>query len=107
MARKRVLAVFAVVSAVSPVAARAAEGLPSPATLQIGSAYVAKQLCSCLFVAGRTETSCRAEFKPQVDLAKVAVDRSVLPERARVSVTLLATTAEATYSRHYGCVLSK
>ena len=107
MARKRVLAILALVAALSPVAARAAESPPSAATLQIGSAYVAKQLCSCLFVAGRTETSCRAEFKPQVDLAKVAVDRSALPERGRVSVSLLATTAEATYNRRFGCVLAK
>ena len=96
--------------AMAPVA-RAADApppaTPSPAVVKIGAAYVAKQLCSCLFLTGRSETSCRAEFKPQIDAAQIAVDRPGLPERAKVSITLGPILAEATYSRRYGCVLVK
>ncbi len=77
----------------------------SPAIVKIGAAYVAKQYCSCLFVAGRPESSCKPEFKPQIDMAKVDVDRTKLPARAKVSVALGPVVAEATYSRRYGCVL--
>lgn len=96
--------------ALTPMA-RAADapppGPPSPAVVKIGAAYVAKQFCSCLFLTGRSETSCRAEFKPQIDAARVSVDRHALPQRAKVSVTLGPFLAEAAYSRRYGCVLVK
>ena len=95
------------VLALGPALCGAADTLPSPAVVQIGSAYLAKQLCSCLFVAARPESSCRAEFRPQIDPARVAIDRGGLPDRARVTVTLLTTAAEATYSRRYGCVLAR
>ena len=86
MARKRnliaALALIALIPGLAvaadappPAAKAVAPTLPSPALVQIGSAYVAKQLCSCLFVAGRSEASCRPEFKPQIDAAKVVVDR--------------------------------
>ena len=108
MMRKHGLGIFGSVAAmIAPALCVAAEGLPSPAVVQIGSAYVAKQYCSCLFVVGRSEASCRAEFKPQIDMAKVEVDRAGLPASAKVSVTLLTTTALATYDRRYGCVLEK
>ena len=80
---------------------------PSPAVVKIGAAYVAKQLCSCLFLTGRSETSCRAEFKPQIDQAQVAIDRRGLPARAKVGLTLGPILAQASYSRRYGCVLVK
>ena len=80
---------------------------PSPAVVKIGAAYVAKQFCSCLFLTGRSETSCRAEFKPQIDQARVAIDRRGLPARAKVGLALGPILAEATYSRRYGCVLAK
>jgi hypothetical protein len=75
--------------------------------VRIGAAYVAKQFCSCLFLTGRSETSCRAEFKPQIDTAKVEIDRGGLPERGKVGVSLGPVVADATYSRRYGCVLAK
>jgi hypothetical protein len=91
-----------------PAAGDAQLGLPSPAVIRIGAAYLAKQLCSCVLVAHRSEASCRPEFKAQqIGLARLAIDRDGLPERATVRVSLLTTTAEAAYSRPYGCVLVK
>ena len=78
-----------------------------PPIVQIGSAYFAKQFCSCLFVAGRTEASCHAEFKPLIDSFKITVDRTGLPKNAKVATRLGTTAGEASYDRRYGCVLSK
>ncbi len=35
------------------------------ATAKIGTVYVAKQTCSCLFVAGRPMESCRTDYDPE------------------------------------------
>ena len=79
-----------------------------PPIIQIGSAYVAKQMCSCLFVARRTEASCRPEFKDQgISAFTVVADRSRLPENASVTASLGKLVAEARYSRRYGCSITK
>ena len=80
----------------------------APPIIQIGSAYVAKQMCSCLFVAGRSEASCRPEFKGQgIGSFTVAADRSQLPARASVTATLGKLVAKASYSRRYGCSITR
>ena len=118
MARKRnliaALALIALIPGLAvaadappPAAKAVAPTLPSPALVQIGSAYVAKQLCSCLFVAGRSEASCRPEFKPQIATPPRWSWTGALPERGRVEVTLLSTTARAGYDRRFGCVLGR
>ncbi|MEO7026552.1 MAG: hypothetical protein ABI056_03265 [Caulobacteraceae bacterium] len=98
-----------------PFAAAAAPPSPAPpapapappAIVQIGSAYFAKQMCSCLFVAGRAEASCRAEFKPRMDVFKIAIDRSPRPRAASVTASLGPVSALATFDPRYGCVLVK
>ena len=80
---------------------------PAPPIIKIGSAYFAKQYCSCLFVVGRSEASCHAEFKPLIDVFKITVDRTGLPDSAKVSTKAGSAEGEATYDRRYGCVLSK
>ncbi len=64
-----------------------------------GASYIAKQVCSCIFVAGRAEGPCRAEFKPQIDPFAVTVGA------AQVTADLGPVTAEADYDPAYGCVL--
>ena len=70
---------------------------------EVGGVYIAKQMCSCVFLTGRTEGSCRAEFKPDIDRFTVAVDRP----RARVSTSLAVFKAEATYAEGYGCTVAR
>ena len=74
---------------------------------RIGAVYVAKQYCSCLFVAGRSESSCKAEFKPNIDQFKLKVDRSDLPRTASVDASLLIFSGRATYDSRYGCAIAK
>jgi hypothetical protein len=89
----------------------AAETPPAPAApppiVQIGASYFAKQYCSCLFVVGRSEASCHAEFMPLIDSFKITVDRARLPQGAKVATRLGSVSQEAVFDRRYGCVLSK
>jgi hypothetical protein len=97
----RNLALAAVLVGAGP--AFAAQPAAPPAIVTIGANYVAKQLCSCLFVAGRPETSCRAEFKPRIDIFQIGIDRQGLPARASVTASLGPAEAHAIYERPYGC----
>ena len=77
---------------------------PTSSVIQIGSAYVAKQMCSCLFVARRSEASCRPEFKSQgIAAFTLVINRDGLPRAASVTASLGKLVAEARYSRRYGC----
>ena len=101
---------FAALIVAAPSSLLAAEQALSPSPspiIQIGSAYFAKQLCSCLFVVGRDELSCRAEFKPQIDAFRITIDRSRLPKTATVTASLGPVTAMATFNPRYGCVLTR
>jgi hypothetical protein len=73
----------------------------------VGGAYLAKQDCSCLFVAGRSEASCHAEFEPDISKFKIIVDRSHLPARASVTAQVLMFRGQASYTDGYGCTVSK
>ncbi len=80
---------------------------PAPPIVRIGAAYIAKQVCSCLFVVGRPEASCRTEFKPDIDTFTVAIDRAGLPARARLNATVGPVVGEANFSRGYGCAVAR
>ena len=74
---------------------------------RIGGTYIAKQYCSCLFVAGRSEASCRAEFEPDIDRFTLTVDRAALPARASVTTRLSMVEGRASYAAGFGCTVSK
>ena len=90
-----------------PALAGAATPSPPPAIVQIGSAYIAKQVCSCVFVAQRAEASCRAEFKPEIDSFTVVIDRGAPAAAGRVTASLGPVVAEATFSAPFGCVITR
>ncbi len=70
------------------------------ATAKVGTVYVAKQTCSCLFVAGRPMDSCRTDF----DLAAIkpltveATDQGV-----KVSALAGLVSAQAEFEPGFGC----
>jgi hypothetical protein len=75
-------------------------------TAQIGASYIAKQMCSCVFVAGRSEASCRAEFQPDISRFKVSV-RHGKPGHGSVRTSLVIFSGAARYAEGYGCTVAK
>lgn len=70
------------------------------ATARVGTVYVAKQTCSCLFVAGRPLDSCYTDFDAE---AVRPLDVSVSPDSVTVSALGGLISARARYDVGYGC----
>ena len=66
----------------------------------IGAGYVAKEVCSCVFVAGRELEACRADIPPSMDRIQVELDKD------RVRAFLPGLTERIARSEPpFGCVL--
>lgn len=70
------------------------------ATARIGATYVAKQTCSCLFVAGRSLDSCNTDFDPE---SLRSLD--VVTGSGAVTVSALAglISSRAEFEKGFGC----
>jgi len=66
----------------------------------IGAGYVAKEVCSCVFVGGRTLDSCRPDIPASMDRVKVDLGA----DRVRAYVPGFAERI-ARHEPPYGCVL--
>jgi hypothetical protein len=65
---------------------------------QVGVGYVAKQICSCVYVAGREVDACRADLMPSTDPIEV----QMLEDREGVRASLLMGAVERTALHHAG-----
>lgn len=73
--------------------------------LQLITAFTAKELCSCLFVAGHTEDDCRAYAKQAPPVASAQID---LEGKAVTSSALMLWSARAHWvDEKTGCVLEE
>jgi hypothetical protein len=70
------------------------------ATARVGTVYVAKHTCSCLFVAGRPLDSCYTDFDAE---AVRTLDVSVTQNSVTVSALGGLISARARFDRGYGC----
>lgn len=72
---------------------------------RIGTAYVAKQTCSCLYVGGRTPDSCASDYDPDIyRLFSVRIET----ETATQAVSTQAFSifrARAVFEPGFGCTL--
>jgi hypothetical protein len=66
----------------------------------VGAGYAAKELCSCVFVAGRSLASCRPDLPES--MARVEVE--LLPHGVRAFVTGFAQRV-AHHEPGFGCTL--
>lgn len=64
----------------------------------IAAGYVARQMCSCIYVQNRDEASCRADIGPQIKGAQIVF----MEERVIVNYSGL-NSAEARLKPGYGC----
>jgi hypothetical protein len=65
---------------------------------QVAAGFVARQMCSCLYVQAREEASCRAEIGPQIKGAQIVY----MEERVIVNYSGL-DQAESRLVPGYGC----
>ncbi len=95
------LSISAVVLAVI-LAIGAWAGRDTLTTAEIGTSYVAKQTCSCMFVSRRPADACSRDF----DAAAVR-QLTVQPAASSVTVTALGGlfSARAEYEEGFGCHL--
>ena len=68
----------------------------------VGAAAMAKVICSCVFVEGRSLESCRADDPPGFDGVGVSVDAAT---KSATGDVLGLIKRRATYSEAYGCTL--
>jgi hypothetical protein len=66
----------------------------------VGAGYVAKELCSCVFVGERSLASCRPDIPPSMDRVEVELG----PERVRAFVPRFGERI-ARFEPPFGCVL--
>ena len=69
-------------------------------TARIGTAYAAKQTCSCRFVAGRAPESCPSDYNPN-DLKSLTVN--VGTNKVTVSALAGVISATAVFEDGFGC----
>lgn len=75
-------------------------GRDTYATARVGTVYVAKQTCSCLFVAERSLDSCYTDFDAE---ATRPLDVRVSQNNVTVSALGGLISARAQYDQGYGC----
>ena len=78
---------------------------PFRAMAGTGAGFVAKQMCSCIYVSERSYDSCRPDMMEVMDdiQAVVVSEASLLGVRA--SVPILRVQRLATYEEGFGCTL--
>ena len=75
---------------------------PTRFAVDIGAGMLAKQMCSCLFVAERDEPGCRADQMPSLDPIQLEVRSQ--PRSVRAFVPLLGERI-AVHRDGFGCTL--
>jgi hypothetical protein len=99
---RRVLLAIALLCVVALAGAAAYYGPGMRQMAKIGAGYVAKQVCSCVFVGGRDLVACRGDLRPRAERVQAEL---LLPDRAvRAWVPLLAERV-ARYRDGSGCTL--
>jgi hypothetical protein len=92
--------VIALVVLVAIVGAAMYFGRDTWTTAKLGTVYVAKQTCSCLFVAGRPMDSCRTDYDPAA-IKPLTVEK--LQNGVKVTALGGIVSAQAQFEQGFGC----
>jgi hypothetical protein len=92
--------VIALVVLVAIVGAAMYFGRDTWTTAKLGTVYVAKQTCSCLFVAGRPMDSCRTDYDPAA-IKPLTVEK--LENGVKVTALGGIVSAQAQFEQGFGC----
>lgn len=76
--------------------------VPTREAVGIGAAMLAKQMCTCMFVAGRAQDACRADQMASLDPIQAEVTSE--PQGVRAFISGLGERS-AVHSKEYGCTL--
>jgi len=76
--------------------------IPARSGVAVGAGMLAKQMCSCMFVAERPQEDCRADQFPIMDPVTVEVGNDGRSVRAFIP---LLGERSATYTEDFGCTL--
>lgn len=100
---RRALRWLALVLAAALVVAGALWGPRLLEAAEVGAGYVAKQTCSCVYVAGRSLDACRPDLPVEMD----RIDAALLDdaEGVRASVLLGLVERRALHHPGSGCTL--
>jgi hypothetical protein len=91
---------IAIIVLVVLVAAAMFFGRDTWTTAKLGTVYVAKQTCSCLFVAGRPMDSCRTDYDPAA-IKPLTVEK--LEHGVKVTALGGIVAAQAEFEPDFGC----
>ena len=84
------------------VAAGSYYGWQTATAAGVGAAAMAKVVCSCVFVDGRSLASCRADDPPGFEGVPVTIDESA---KTATGTLFGIISRRATYQDGYGCTL--
>lgn len=77
---------------------------PAVSAAHISSGYVAKSICSCVFVDARELGACRADLAPNYASMRIKLDQEA--RRVRAGAGLIASDS-ARFDPPYGCRLEE
>jgi hypothetical protein len=100
--KRRILIGLAASIAVALTVGYAQWFVPTRQDVAVGNAMLAKQICSCIFVAGRSLKDCRADQFESMDPIQVEVRAK--PPGVRAFVPLFGERS-ASWSESFGCTL--
>ncbi len=64
---------------------------------EIGSVYMAQQMCACLYVVGHSRATCEKEFSPDLERFQVKLEAHAVETR------LLTGYGRSEYAPAFGC----
>ena len=103
MSGKRIWAAAATIALLGATTAATAAWRSVAPYGKVGAVYVSKQLCSCVFVTGRSDGGCRREFEPDIQSFKVNIDHHPQGADGEVRASLGPFAGRAGFEKPYGC----